>query len=124
MNILDSSAWLEYFADTKNAGNFSKIIENTKDLIVPTITIYEVFKKVLQKKDRKKATETIAYMKQGKIVDLNLNLSLEAVKLNMKYNLPMTDSIILATAKQYNATVWTQDADFKGIPGVKYFKKI
>ena len=123
MNILDSSAWLEYFTDSKNAGNFAKIIENTGALVVPTITIYEVFKKILQKQNRKKALESIAHMKQGKVIDLNLNLTMDAVKLSMKFNLPMADSIILATAQHYNATVWTQDADFKGLPGVKYFKK-
>ncbi|MEK7085688.1 MAG: type II toxin-antitoxin system VapC family toxin [Patescibacteria group bacterium] len=123
-NVVDSSAWLEYFVGTKNADNFAKVIENTKNLIIPTITIYKVFKKILQRKNRKNAIEIIAHMKLGKIIELNLGLSLKAAKLSIKFNLPMADSIILATAQEYNATVWTQDEDFKGIPGVKYFKKI
>ena len=123
-NVVDSSAWLEYFVGTKNADNFAKVIENTKNLIIPTITIYKVFKKILQRKNRKNAIEIIAHMKLGKIIELNLGLSLKAAKLSIKFNLPMADSIILATAQEYNATVWTQDEDFKGIPGVKYLKKI
>ncbi len=124
MNIVDSSAWLEYFAGTKNADHFSKVIENTKSLLVPSIILYEVFKKVLIEKDEDLALRIIAHLKMEKVINLDLEIALQAAKLSHKYQLPMADSIILASAQKYNATIWTLDADFKKIPGVKYFKKV
>ncbi|MFC1616023.1 type II toxin-antitoxin system VapC family toxin [Patescibacteria group bacterium] len=123
MNIVDSSAWLEYFANSKNAKNFIKPIENTKRLIVPTIIIYEIFKKILHEKDEHIALQIIAHLKQGKVVDLSLELSISAGKLSYEHKIPMADAIILATANKYNAKIWTQDADFKGLKNVMYFKK-
>lgn len=124
MNVIDSSAWLEYFAGSKYAKYFEKIIVNVDYLIVPSITIYEVFKKVMSEQNEDSALQVIAHMKQGRVVDLDLELSLFAAKLSKKYKLPMADSIILATAQKYKADVWTLDSDFDGIEGVNYFKKI
>lgn len=123
MNIVDSSAWLEYFAGTKNAENFAKAIEDTKNLIVPTIILYEVFRKILTEKDENTALRVIAHMKQGRVAELDISLALTAAKLSKEHGLPMADSIILATARASGAILWTQDADFKGIEGIKYFKK-
>lgn len=124
MNIVDSSAWLEYFAATKNAGHFSKIIEDAKTLIVPTIILYEVFKKILTEKGEDDALFYISHiMKSGKVVDLDLDIALRAAKLSKDNALPMADSVILATARKYSAVIWTQDADFKKFQGVKYFSK-
>lgn len=123
MNIVDSSGWLEYFANTKRAKYFAKIIENQKSLIIPTIIMYEVFKKILLETDKRKAHEALAHMKQGNIVELNEKITLLAASLSIQHKLAMADSIILATAQAHNATIWTQDADFKKIPGVKYFAK-
>lgn len=124
MNIVDSSGWLEYFADTKNAKNFAATIENIKELLVPVITIYEVFKKVLQNKGEEFALQIIAHMKQGKVIDMNLELAIYAAKLSAELHLPMADSIILATAKKYNAKIWTQDKDFENQEGVIFFQKL
>lgn len=121
--IVDSSGWLEYFANTKNAKNFAEAIEDNKNLIVPTITIYEVFKKILLEKDKDIALEIAAHMKQGTVIDLDIELALLAGKLGKDLKLPMADSIILATTIKHNATLLTQDADFKNIENVKYFKK-
>ncbi|MBD3330640.1 PIN domain-containing protein [Candidatus Peregrinibacteria bacterium] len=123
MNIVDSSAWLEYFADTKNAKNFAAAIENTKRLLVPSIVIYEVFKKVLIEKDENLALKVAAHMKQGRIIDVDLDISLSAAKIRAEKKLPMADSIIYACSLRHNATVWTQDKDFKGLKRVKYFEK-
>lgn len=123
MNIVDTSAWLAIFTNEKNAGKFIPAIENPGKLIVPSVVIYEIFKKLLQEKNEEVALRYIANMRQGTVVDLNTELALHAGKLSRSLNLAMADSIILATAKKYNATIWTQDKDFKGIPGVKYFKK-
>ncbi|HIJ78321.1 MAG: type II toxin-antitoxin system VapC family toxin [Desulfobulbaceae bacterium] len=123
MNIIDSSAWLAYFADEPSAKNFHDTIQKTESLIVPVITIYEVFKVVLRESSENEALQVIAAMHKGNVVELSTNLAISASKLSLKHKLPMADSIILATAKQYKATIWTQDIDFKGIAGVKYFKK-
>lgn len=122
-NIVDSSGWLEYLADSKNAKNFAKAIEDVKKLIVPVITIYEVFKKVILEKDESTALKVIAHMKQGEVIDLNLQLSLLAVQYGKQYKLPMADSIIYATAMLTESYIWTQDSDFKGLDAVKYFTK-
>lgn len=123
MNIVDSSGWLEYFAGSLNAGNFAKAIENTKELIVPAVIVQEVFRKILTERDEDTALQVVAHMKQGKIVDLDLDLALSAAKLGKKLKLPMADSMIMAVAMKYEATIWTQDADFKGLQNVKYFEK-
>ena len=123
MNIIDSSLWLEYFADTKAGNIISEIIENTNELIVPTITIYEVFKKLLFERSEDDALFAIAHMKQGKIVDLNDELSLFAAKIGKDCKLPMADSIIYATNITFNCTLWTQDKHFMGLESVNYFEK-
>jgi predicted nucleic acid-binding protein len=123
MNVVDSSGWLEYFANGKNAGFYDPIITALDDLLVPTITLYEVFKKVLQQRDETQALIAIAIMQQGNVIELTNSIAINAAKLSVKYKLPMADSIILTTAKQYNATLWTQDEDFENIEGVKYIKK-
>jgi predicted nucleic acid-binding protein len=123
MNIVDSSGWLAYFADEANAKHFLTPLQDTDSLVVPTITIYEVFKVVLRESNENEALRAAAAMQKGIVVDVTVQLAITASKLSLEYSLPMTDSIILATAKAYNAILWTQDADFKNMPGVKYFLK-
>jgi predicted nucleic acid-binding protein len=123
MNIVDSSGWLAYFADEGNAKHFLAPLQDTASLVVPTITIYEVFKVVLRESKENEALQAAAAMQKGIVVDVTVRLAITASKLSLEYNLPMADSIILATAKAYNAVLWTQDADFKNMPGVKYFLK-
>ena len=123
MNVVDSSGWLEYFADGENADFFAPTIENTDELVVPTISIYEVFKRVLQQRDETAALQAIAIMQQGTIADLDAPLALAAAKTSIELNLPMADSIMLATARAHDATLWTQDADFADIDGVEYVQK-
>lgn len=123
MNIVDSSGWLEYFADGPNASFFSRPLQKTVDLVVPTITIYEVFKAILRQRNESDALQAVALMQQGSIVDLTSNISVLAAKLSIDHSLPMADSIILATARIYGAIIWTQDSDFKEIDGVQYIAK-
>jgi predicted nucleic acid-binding protein len=123
MNVVDSSGWLEYFADGPNAKHFAKPLLDTGGLVVPTITIYEVFKVVLREKDEGGAIRALAMMRQGAVVDLDQELAIRAAKLSMDHRMPMADSIVLATALRYNATIWTQDEDFERLSGVNYFKK-
>ena len=123
MNVVDSSGWLEYFADGPNAAFFASPIDDTTELLVPSVSLYEVFKRVLQQRDETEALKAVALMQQGRVVDLNVSLSLSAARISIKESLPMADSIILATARMYNAVLWTQDADFSSIAGVKYTVK-
>ena len=120
MNVVDSSGWLEYFADGPNAGFFAPAIENTAELVVPTLSLYEVFNRVLQQRGEGDALQAVAVMIQGTTVDLNMDLALSAAKLSADLGLPMADSVMLATAQSQRATLWTQDADFDGIEGVLY----
>ncbi len=122
-NVVDSSGWLEYFADAKNAHFFAPAIENTKNLIVPSISLLEVFKHVLRQRSEKQAFESIECMMQGTVVDLGIEISLSAAKLGVQYKIPLADSIILATGIAHEATVWSQDIDFDGLPQVKYISK-
>ena len=123
MNVVDSSGWLEYFADGPNADFFAPAVESIEELIVPVISIYEVFKRVLQQRSEDEALQAIAVMMQGQVINLGMPLALSAVKVSVEFGLPMADSIILATARAYEATLWTQDADFEGIEGVHYTTK-
>ena len=123
MNVVDSSAWLEYLADGPNAEYFSAPLEDTGNLIVPTICIYEVFKAVLRQRGEDAALQTVALMKQGSTINLTDDLALQAAKISLEYKIPMADSIILATARAHEAILWTQDQDFKDMENVNYFPK-
>ena len=123
MNVVDSSGWLEYFADGSNADFFSSAIEDTAELIVPTLSLYEVFTRVLQQRGEGDALQAVAVMLQGRVIDLDADLALEAARVSVVLKLPMADSVMLATAQMHKATLWTQDTDLKGIPGVEYTAK-
>ncbi len=123
MNVVDSCGWLEYFSDGSNADIFAEPIMELSSLIVPTLCLYEVFKVALRERGEDSALQVVAIMKQGQTVDLNSNLAIQAAKFSFDLKIPMADAIILTTARAYQATVWTQDDDFAGISGVKYFCK-
>ncbi len=123
MNIVDSSGWLAYFADEPNAKHFLNPLKDTASLVVPTITVYEVFKVALRESSENEALQVTAAMQKGTVIDLTVQLAIAASKLSIENGLPMADSIILATSKAYDAILWTQDSDFKNMAGVKYFPK-
>lgn len=123
MNLVDSCGWLEYYADGPNADFYAGAIEDIDNLIVPVICIYEVFRKILQQRGEAPALQAVALMHQGLVVDLSSPLALSAAKIGVELKMPLADSIILATARVHNATVWTQDAHFKDIEGIRYVGK-
>ena len=123
MNIVDSSGWLAYFADEPNALKFLAPLSDPALLVVPTVTIYEVFKVILRESSENEALQAVVAMQKGTVADMNASLAIAASKLSLEHNLPMADSIILATAQEFKATLWTQDSDFKNISNVKYFPK-
>jgi predicted nucleic acid-binding protein len=123
MNVVDSSGWLEYFADGKNASFFAPAIEDTEHLLVPVICIYEVFKRLIQQRGLSAAQTNIGDMHSGLIVDLNESLALSAAQISIDMKLPMANSLILTTARAHQATLWTQDEHFEGMADVKYVRK-
>jgi predicted nucleic acid-binding protein len=123
MNVVDSGGWLEYFADGPNADFFAQAIETVADLVVPTLSLYEVFKRVLQQRGEGDALQAVAIMMQGKVIDLDMDLALRAAKVSMERKLPMAESVMVATAQAHGATLWTQDADFEEIAGVQYIAR-
>jgi predicted nucleic acid-binding protein len=123
MNIVDSSGWLAYFADEPNAKHFLTPLNDSASLVVPTVTIYEVFKVVLRESGENDALQAAAAMQKGTVVALTVPLAIAASKLSIEHALPMADSLILATAQEFNAILWTQDSDLKNINNVKYFPK-
>jgi predicted nucleic acid-binding protein len=120
VNVVDSSAWLEYFADGPNAAFFAPAITATDSLLVPSVVIYEVFKRVLQQRGEGDALRAVALLHEGRVIDFDGPLALAAGALSASARLPMADSIILATARRHGALLWTQDADFEGLPDVRY----
>jgi len=120
VNVVDSSAWLEYFADGPNADFFAGAVEDTSALVVPSVILYEVFKRMLAQVGEEGALKAAAAIQQGDVVDFTCKLAIAAARVSVELALPMADSIILATARARGATLWTQDADFEGIAGVEY----
>ena len=123
MNVVDSSAWLEYFANGPNAGYFAHAVEDVSRLVVPTMCILEVFKRVHQQRGEALALQAVALMQQGQVQELDAPLALSAGRLGLAHSLPLADSVVLATARRHGAILWTQDADFKGLDGVRYAQR-
>ena len=123
MNVVDSSGWLEYFADGPNAGVYEKAIRDVEHLVVPTLSLFEVFKRIAQQRSEGEALQAVAAMQQGALVELTVPLALDSARLSLSEKIPMADSIMLATARAHGATLWTQDADFKNVAGVKYIPR-
>ena len=117
--VLDSSCWLEFFADTDRADLYAEAIENAQDLVVPVLTVYEVAKKLAREVGDDVAAAALSLMQRGKLIDIDLPLALEAAV----NGLPLADSLICATARHHGAELWTQARHFEGLPGVRYFAK-
>jgi len=124
MNVVDSCGWLEYFGRGMHAEQYAALIRNTAELVVPTVCIYEVFKRIALQRNDEEALKAIGWMSLGHVVDLTQEIALLAATLSMEHKMPMAGSMILATANLYNAILWTQDEHFKGIEGVQYVEKI
>ena len=120
MNLVDSSAWLEYFADGPNASFFESAITRKSELIIPTVVIFEVCKRVLQQRGEEEALRAVSVLHGGTIIAFSADLAVLAADISYELKLPMADSLILATAQAHNAVIWTQDSDFRGLPNVKF----
>ena len=123
MHIVDTSGWLEYFADSLQARHFAAAVEDTEHLLVPAVIVYEVFKKVALAFDENRALQAIGQLKQGRVVNVDEAIAIYAGKLSLEKKLPMADALIYATAVLHDATVYTQDAHFEGLAQVRYFRR-
>jgi predicted nucleic acid-binding protein len=123
MNVVDSSAWLAYFAGERNAGFFAEAIEDAELLIVPVICLYEVFRVVLREKGEDDALQAVSAMQQGSVVDLDSDLALEAAWIGHEEKLAFADSVIYAVAMRHGATIWTQDEHLSRKDNVRYKAK-
>lgn len=123
-NVVDSSGWLEYLAEATNADFFTSPIEDTERLIVPSLGILEVFKRVVRQRGERDALEAVALMQRARVIELDSALAIRAARLGLEHRLPLADSVMLATARAHDAVLWTQDSDFEGIPGVEYIPKL
>ena len=123
MNVVDSSCWLEYFAGSPVGESVAVVIEDIPSLVIPSITLYEVFKKLLVETNEDKALLAVAHMKQGRVIALDADLAIYSAKIGKDNKLAMADSIIYATSIKYDCELWTQDQHFKGLKQVRYFEK-
>jgi len=123
MNLVDSSGWVEYFSKGANAKFFISPVQDLENLLVPTICIYEVIKRLMLEMGEENALQAVGIMSSGRVIDLDRKIAVDAAQISLEFKLPMADSIILATARDHDATLWTQDAHFKGMDGVKYIEK-
>jgi len=123
MNVVDSSGWLEYFADGSNADFFAPAITDEPNLVVPTICMFEVFKRLSVQLGKEQALQAMGMLYRGQLAALSDEISLQSALLSLEHKLPLADSIILATARAHKATLWTQDEHFKNLPGVEYIEK-
>jgi predicted nucleic acid-binding protein len=123
MIVIDSSCWIEYFSGTELSKKFFNLIQNTTDILVPTIILNEVFKKLIYAVSEKEALFAIAQMEEGKVIDITRDIALESARYSKHLRLPLADSIIYATTMKFNATLYTLDKHFKDLPNVNYFEK-
>ena len=123
MNVVDSSGWLEYFANGSNADFFAPAITDEPNLVVPTICMFEVFKRLSIQRGKEAALQAMGMLYRGQLAALSDEIALQAALISLEHKLPLADSIILATARTYKATLWTQDEHFKDLPGVEYIEK-
>lgn len=122
-NVVDSSAWLAYFADEPTASRFAGAIEDVRRLVVPSVCLLEVFKVVARQRGEGDALQAVAIMQQGRVIDLDSMLALSAARVALDLKLPLADSVVYATAQSIAGVIWTQDEDFDGLPDVRYFPK-
>ena len=123
MNVVDSSGWLEYFADGSNADFFAPAITDEPNLVVPTICMFEVFKRLSVQRGKEQALQAMGMLYRGQLAALSDEIALQAALLSLEHKLPLAEGIFLATARAYKATLWTQDEHFKNLPGVEYIEK-
>lgn len=124
MNVVDSSGWLEYFADGPGAAFFAPAIEAGNELLVPVISLFEVYKHIYLQRGKVAALQAVAAMQTGKVIELDAAAAIQAAEFSAERQIPMADSVIYTLARIHHAKLWTQDRDLEGLPGVHYQPKM
>ena len=119
MNVVDSTGWLEYFADSPDADFFAPAVEDVEHLIVPSICVLEVYERVLEQAGENEALQAIALMRQGQLVDLDTSIAVSAAMLGKELQLPLADAVVFATARRHGATVWTRRSALERLDDVR-----
>lgn len=120
MNVVDSSGWIEYFLDSPRADLFAAAIEDVTKLLVPVVSIYKVHKILSRKLPAGAVTSCLDVMRLGRVIDLTDRRAVAAADMAGKHKLAMTDAVIYSMAREFDATLWTQDVDYEGLVGVNY----
>lgn len=120
MVIVDSCGWLEWFSDGILAEKYQKHLENKKELLVPTIVLYEVYKVLKREVGEEKALLAFGHMKSSEVIPFGESLALQAADLSITNNLAMADAIVYASALENNCKLITSDSDLKGLPHVTF----
>jgi predicted nucleic acid-binding protein len=120
VNVVDSSGWIEYLVEGPNATFFEGPLRDAENLLVPSVSILEVYRYVLRERGREDALAVAASMRHGRVLELDESLAIEAAEIGITHGLPLANSIIYASALAHEATLWTQDADFEGLEAVEY----
>ena len=122
-SVVDSSGWLELFTDGPQPDRFLAVLQAEEALVIPAISILDVFKWILREHSEAQAIQAVAVMQRGLVVDLDTQLAIAAAQLSHALRLPMSGSIILATARCHQARLYTMDADFQGLSDVELISK-
>lgn len=123
MIVIDSSGWIEFFADGPHAEEFAARLRNPASVLTPTIAVYEVYKWIKRERSEEEALQAVATMKKTRIVDLTEELALTAADLSLSHSLAMADSMMLAIARANSAQLATTDSGSARIDGVILFSK-
>jgi predicted nucleic acid-binding protein len=123
MNIVDASGWIEFFLAGANGPTFKPVIENTRELLVPSVNMYEVHRVLSRKLPVELRDMCLEVMRRAPVIELNDERAIAASQLSLKHGLAMADAAMYAIALEHKAVLWTQDADYQGLKGVKYFPK-
>ncbi len=123
MNMVDASGWVEYFLDSPRADLFASAIEDTPRLLVTSINLYEVHRVLSRKLPAHLRDTCLDLMRRAPVIDFNDARAIAAADVSSKHQLAMADAAMYAMALEYQATLWTQDADYQGLANVQYFPK-
>jgi toxin FitB len=124
MNVVDSSGWIEYFLDSPRADLFAAAIENVTKLLVPVVSIFEVHKVLSRKLPAGAVLSCLDVMRQGRVLDLTDRRAVAAADIAGKHKLAMADAVIYSMTREFDGKLWTQDVDYNGLAGVRYFEKL
>ncbi len=123
MRVIDSSGWLEWFTDGPLAGQYRRFLENPREILLPAVVIYEVYKVLKRERGEETALLALGQMQQSEVVALDATVALRAADLSLQHGLAMADAIVYATARANNCELVTSDADLKGLTDVVFFPK-